>query len=216
MSHIIRKSPELVSIARQNLYKSLSSTGTTNTTNTTSNTSNTSNTSTTSSTSLYYSRLTLPAQQVIRFAGLEPEPFGNESERLLIRELGLQPRTAHDHDGILELTGHRIEIKCARYQISSGKYKSLDLTYKSLDLKYKSLDLKYKWTRINPRAGFDLLLLALLDWNGFVIRILDRQQVIDLAQQIINTRGQKNNMPEKQMGKFVIHRDDLLGVKPSI
>ena len=226
MSHIIRKSPELVSIARQNLYKSLSSTGTTNTTNwcsTTNTTNTTSNTSTTSSTSLYYSRLTLPIQQVIRFAGLAPEPFGHQAERLLIRELGLQPRTAHDHDGILELTGHRIEIKCARYQISNRKYKSMDLTYKSMDLKYKSLDLTYKsmdltykWTRINPRAGFDLLLLALLDWNGFVIRILDRQQVIDLAQQIINTRGQKNNMPEKQMGKFVIHRDDLLGVKPSI
>jgi len=200
MSHIIRKSPELVSIARQNLYKSLSLMGITNTTNTT------------NTTNLYYSRLTLPVQQVIRFAGLAPEPFGHQAERLLIRELGLQPRTAHDHDGILELTGHRIEIKCARYQISSGKYKSSrDILPDDL-LHYKSsrdilpddlLHYKYKWTRINPLAGFDLLLLALLDWDGFVIRILDRQQVLDLAERIAYNPH----------GKFVIRGNDLLSIK---
>ena len=190
MSHIIRKSPELISITRQNLYKSLSLTGATKTNNY-------------DTTNLYYNKLKLPVQQVIRFAGLPPEQFGNESERLLIRELGLQPTTAPDYDGILELTGHRIEIKCARYKISSAKLTPLDL--------------KYKWTRINPLAEFDLILLALLDWDGFCIRILDRQQVIDLAEQIHSTRRTKNSsLHEKQTGKFVIHRDDLLGVKPSI
>jgi hypothetical protein len=133
---------------------------------------------------------------------LEPEPFGNESERLLIRELGLQPRTAHDHDGILELTGHRIEIKCARYQISSAMREPMDLKYKSR-WDTSPMDLKYKWTRINPMAGFDLLLLALLDWNGFVIRILDRQQVLDLADRIANNSH----------GKFVIRGKDLLAIK---
>ena len=190
MSHIIRKSPELVSIARQNLYKSLSLMGTTSTTNTT------------NTTNLYYSRLVLPTQQVIRFAGLEPEPFGHQAERMLIRELGLQPRTAHDHDGILELTGHRIEIKCARYQISSGMREPMDLKYKS-SRDILPDDLHYKWTRINPLAGFDLLLLALLDWDGFVIRILDRQQVLDLADRIANNSH----------GKFVIRGNDLLSIK---
>jgi hypothetical protein len=192
----------MVSIARQKLYKSLIIANSTN-----------------SSPRHVFNRIVLPLsnQQVIRFAGLEPDPFGHQSERVLIRELGLQPRKAHDHDGILELTGHRIEIKCARYKISSGVRMVPDLKYKSrwdtspMDLKYKSrwdtspMDLKYKykhkykWTRINPLAGFDLLLLALLDWDGFVIQILDKQQVLDLAERIA----------DNPLGKFVIRDKDL-------
>ena len=179
----------MVSIARQKLYKSLIIANSTN-----------------SSPRHVFNRIVLPLsnQQVIRFAGLEPDPFGHQSERVLIRELGLQPRKAHDHDGILELTGHRIEIKCARYQISSCVRMVPDLKYKSrwdtspMDLKYKYKH-KYKWTRINPMAGFDLLLLALLDWDGFVIQILDKQQVLDLAERIA----------DNPLGKFVIRDKDL-------
>ena len=48
-------------------------------------------------------------------------------------------------------------------------------------------------------AGFDLLLLALLDWDGFVIQILDKQQVLDLAERIA----------DNPLGKFVIRDKDL-------
>ena len=135
----------------------------------------------------------LRPNNVLGLAGLEPEPFGHTSEKLIANRLNLLPRLAHDHDARTQ-DGRRVEIKCARYQIMHWEQKI-----------NTPRELNYCWTRVNslPDAGYDLLLLALLtDW-GFNIRVLDKQQVLELAQKITRTRKLGNP------SKITIWRDDI-------
>ena len=129
----------------------------------------------------------LPDDETLGLAGLAPEPFGHTSEKLIANRLNLLPRLAHDHDARTP-DGRRVEIKCSRYQISNPG------------------ELNYCWTRINilPDAGYDLLLLALLTEWGFKIRVLDKQQVQNLAQRIGEIRKLGNPR------KLSFHRNDFL------
>jgi hypothetical protein len=131
----------------------------------------------------------LDQNEIIGLASLPPEPFGHTSEKLITRRLNLLLRLDESHDARTS-DGRRIEIKCARYKIHFDN------------------GLNYCWTRIThpPNTGYDLLLLALLTEWGFKIRILDQQQVRDLAQQISRTRKLCN--PQR----LTIWRDDFLFV----
>ncbi len=111
-----------------------------------------------------YRSLGATSPEVIRLAGLAPDPFGHQSERLLIQQLGLKPRLSTEHDAICPSTGARVEIKCARFALTSTPE-----------------NLKYSWTRIYPaRSKFDILLLGLLDLRGFRVWELNRQTVHSL------------------------------------
>ena len=129
----------------------------------------------------------LRPNETLGLAGLAPEPFGHTSEKLIANRLNLLPRLAHDHDARTP-DGRRVEIKCSRYQISNPG------------------ELNYCWTRINilPDAGYDLLLLALLTEWGFKIRVLDKQQVQNLAQKMGETRKLGNPR------KLSFHRNNFL------
>ena len=129
--------------------------------------------------------INLSEADTLGLAAMQPEPFGHTSEKLIANRLNLLPRLAHDHDARTP-DGRRVEIKCSRYQIMHWKQK-INTTY----------ELKYSWTRVNslPDSGFDLLLLALLTYRGFDIRVLDKRQVLELAQKITRTR--KLGIPSK-------------------
>lgn len=107
---------------------------------------------------------------------------------------------ALDHDARTQ-DGRRVEIKCARYQIMHWEQK-INTTY----------ELKYSWTRVNslPDSGFDLLLLALLTYRGFDIRVLDKQQVLELVQQI--SRIRKSGNPRK----ITIWRNEIIGLAKTL
>ena len=135
----------------------------------------------------------LRPNETLGLAGLAPEPFGHTSEKLIANRLNLLPRLAHDHDARTQ-DGRRVEIKCARYQIMHWKQKI-----------NTPRELNYCWTRVNSLqdSGFDLLLLALLTYRGFDIRVLDKRQVLELAQKITRTRKLGNP------SKITIWRDDI-------
>jgi len=127
----------------------------------------------------------LPDNDVLGLAAMQPEPFGHTSEKLIVNRLNLLPRLTDNHDARTQ-DGRRVEIKCARYQIMHWEQKI-----------NTPQDLNYCWTRVNslPDSGFDILLLALLTHRGFDIRVLDKQQVLELAQKI--TRIRKSGNPQK-------------------
>jgi hypothetical protein len=141
------------------------------------------------STASYYENqlIKLSPHEVIWLASLEPELFGHISEKKITKQKNLLPRLAENHDARTP-DGRRVEIKCSRYQISNPG------------------ELNYCWTRINilPDAGYDLLLFALLTEWGFKIRVLDKQQVQNLAQKIGETRKLGNPR------KLSFHRNDFL------
>lgn len=111
-----------------------------------------------------YSDLGAKSPKIIRLAGLCPGQFGYQSEHILIQRLGLNPRLKHEHDAICPSTGLRIEIKCARFVITTTPE-----------------NLIYTWTRIYPdHAKFDILLLCLLDLEGFKIWELSHPMVLEL------------------------------------
>ena len=112
-----------------------------------------------------YRSLGATSPEVIRLAGLGSDPFGHQSEHLLIQRLGLKPRFSDKHDAICPQTGSRIEIKCARFALTSTPE-----------------NLIYSWTRIYPaRAKFDILLLGLLDLRGFRVWELSRLTALELV-----------------------------------
>jgi len=169
--------------------------------------------------------LILPPLHILRLAGMEPGLFGHTAEKLITQRLNLLPPIAHNHD-TWTLDGSRVEIKCARYKINNWEHK--------IQTPHK---LNYCWKRVNINnldTGYDLLLLALLTEWGFDIRVLDKQQIINLAQiinsakptsinihfpfgfntnQSLNIVGYDNvrlyNYPGINLDKLTIHRDDL-------
>ncbi len=112
-----------------------------------------------------YRSLGATSSEIIRLAGLGSDPFGHQSEQIIIQRLGLKPRFSDNHDAICPSTGARVEIKCARFALTSTPD-----------------NLIYSWTRIYPaRAKFDILLLGLLDLRGFRVWELSRLTARELV-----------------------------------
>ena len=142
----------------------------------------------------------LPDDDVLKLAAMQPEPFGHTSEKLIVNRLNLLPRLTDNHDARTQ-DDRRVEIKCARYQIMHWEQK-INTTR----------ELNYCWTRVNslPDSGFELLLLALLTHRGFDIRVLDKQQVLELAKQIYLIRKSGNPL------KMTIWRNEIIDLAKTL
>jgi len=125
-----------------------------------------------------YRSLGATSPEIIRLAGLGPGPFGHQAESILINTLGLKPRLHTEHDAICPSTGSRIEIKCARFALTSTPE-----------------NLKYSWSRIYPtHLKFDILLLGLLDLEGFRVWELTRYVATELVQSNTQQHSKKTNI----------------------
>ena len=119
-------------------------------------------------------------ETVLQMVQLHSKTFGTVSEKILQEVFNLKPRTSYQHDGIKY--GKKIEIKSARYWTNTVQ--------------------DCKWQHIEPHYDFDILLLALLDFQGFKVWGMGKHTVNQLVNSRIITRQGKQGY---WVNKNVIH-----------
>jgi len=95
------------------------------------------------------------APEICKLVELEFKSFGTCSENLIVELFELKPRTSSQNDGVKH--GKKIEIKTARYWTGTN------------DCKWQHIELDY---------DYDIIILALLDFNGFKVWALKKQTLI--------------------------------------
>jgi hypothetical protein len=93
----------------------------------------------------YYKRMN-SCDEVLQLVSLDSKPFGSESEKIIREILNLGARTSSQNDGTRN--GKKIEIKSARYWAGEDNC---------------------RWQHLEPDHDYDIVLLVLLDFQGFKI-----------------------------------------------
>lgn len=93
--------------------------------------------------------------EVLQLVDLESKPFGSESEKILAEIFSMGPRTSSQNDGTRN--NIKIEIKSARYW--AGKDDC-------------------RWQHLEPGHDYQVALFALLDFHGWKIWCISKQQLM--------------------------------------
>lgn len=116
------------------------------------------------------------APEICKLVELESKSFGTCAENLIVELFELKPRTSSQDDGVKH--GKKIEIKTARYWTGTNDC---------------------KWQHIEPGYDYDIIILALLDFNGFKVWALKKQTLIsDLkTKNILTPQGKQGYWMKK-------------------
>ncbi|NBO72848.1 MAG: hypothetical protein EBU66_15840 [Bacteroidetes bacterium] len=101
-------------------------------------------------TQLKYYKKMKASEEILQLVGLNPKPFGTESEKILKEIFQLEQRTSSQNDGTRK--GKKIEIKSARYW--AGKDECM-------------------WQHLELHHDYEYVMLALLDfheWRVWMIK----------------------------------------------
>ena len=108
-------------------------------------------------------------KDVLKLVKLESKPFGTKSENILREIFGMGDRTSSENDAVFN--GKKIEIKCARYWAGCDDC---------------------KWQHIELDHDFDYILFGLLDFHGWKVWCLKKEELTRLvADNIIKKQGKQ-------------------------